>query len=149
MEAPTRRQEDSIAEGIGAIRAAGGRVTPAKRLLLEIFAANTGHLSVEALTDLVQVSNPEVASSTVYRIVEELEVVGIVEHSHAGKGPATYHLRAAAHGHLICHVCGIMIEAPPSFYGQLVAEAKHAFGFEVDPHHFAVLGTCEDCLVTD
>jgi Fur family ferric uptake transcriptional regulator len=136
----------TIDEGIDAIRSGGGRVTPAKRLLLELFAQNPGHLTVEELTEWVQTTNPEIASSTVYRIVEELERIGIVEHSHAGKGPATYHFRHAAHGHLVCHECGEMIEADPDLFVELVAEANKCYGFVVDPHHFAVLGSCRGCL---
>ncbi len=136
----------TIDEGIDAIRSGGGRVTPAKRLLLELFAQNPGHLTVEELTEWVQTTNPEIASSTVYRIVEELERIGIVEHSHAGKGPATYHFRHAAHGHLVCHECGEMIEADPDLFVELVAEANKRYGFVVDPHHFAVLGSCSRCL---
>ena len=134
-----------IAESIEAIRAGGGRATPTKRLLLELLATHPGHQSVEELTVLVQKTSPEVASSTVYRILEEFERVGVVEHNHAGKGPATYHLRAGAHGHLVCQQCGDMTEAAPELFEQLVKGAKQSHGFVVDPHHFAVLGTCERC----
>ena len=147
---PSNQTPDSstIDDGIEAIRAAGGRVTPTKRMLLELFATHPGHVSVEELTNWVQATSPEVASSTIYRIVEELETIGIVEHNHAGKGPATYHLRSTAHGHLVCHDCGTMIEAPPALYEQLVRDSKNQFDFLVDPHHFAVLGTCQDCQQT-
>jgi Fur family ferric uptake transcriptional regulator len=137
--------DDSVESGILAIRAAGGRVTPAKRLILELLATNRGHLSVEELTSMLQAASPEIAGSTVYRIIEELERAGLVEHSHQGKGPATYHLRSDAHGHLVCHTCGAMIEAPPTLYAELVSGAEKAYGFQVDPHHFAVLGTCRAC----
>jgi Fe2+ or Zn2+ uptake regulation protein len=134
-----------VEEALGAVRSAGGRATAAKRALLEILAANTGHLSAEEITELVQHQSPDVAPSTVYRILEELERIGVVEHSHSGKGPATYHLASEAHGHLVCQRCGSMIEAPPSLYSGLVQGAAERFGFEVDPHHFAVLGTCARC----
>lgn len=136
---------EQVDEGIDAIRSSGGRVTPTKRMVLEILATHPGHVSVDALTALVQETSPEVASSTIYRIVEEFERIGVVEHSHAGKGPATYHLRSATHGHLVCHHCGEMIEADPALYTQLVKEAKRRYDFLVDPHHFAVLGTCRRC----
>ena len=137
--------ESIIDEAFAAVRSNGGRATPAKRAVLEILAANPGHLSAEEITTLVQSSSPEIVPSTVYRILEELERLGVVEHSHAGKGPTTYHLRSAAHGHLVCEGCGVMIEVPPMLYRELVDGARSTWGFEVDPHHFAVLGTCSLC----
>ena len=134
-----------VEEALGAVRSAGGRATAAKRALLEILAANTGHLSAEEITELVQHQSPDVAPSTVYRILEELERIGVVEHSHAGKGPTSYHLAHDAHGHLVCERCGTTIEAPTALFDTLVHEAEASFGFAVDPHHFAVLGTCARC----
>ncbi len=145
MSVPRTDSEAIVEEGLSAIRSGGGRSTPAKRLLLEVLATNPGHQTAEELTIRVQRSSPDVAASTVYRILEELEKVGVVEHSHAGKGPATFHLRHEAHGHLVCQGCGAMIEAPPELFDELVAGARATWGFVVDPHHFAVLGRCADC----
>ena len=134
-----------LEEALAAIRSAGGRVTSTKRLLLEILSREEGHRTTDELTAAVQAESPDVAASTLYRILEELERSGLVEHSHAGKGPATYHLRSAAHGHLVCQVCGSMTEADLALFSALVAGADDEFGFAVDPHHFAVLGVCRSC----
>jgi Fur family ferric uptake transcriptional regulator len=145
MNMPEAEETDPIASGLAAVRAAGGRATATKRLLLEIMAADTTHRTADELTAHVQAESADVASSTIYRILEELERIGMVEHSHAGKGPATFHLRAAAHGHLVCQICGSMTEADPAIFEQLVAAAADHYGFAVDPHHFAVLGECSNC----
>jgi len=135
-----------IDAGIEAIRAAGGRVTTTKRLLLEVLATTPGHLSSDELASLVQGRNVEVAPSTIYRILDEFERLKLVEHSHSGTGPATYHLRSVAHGHLTCQRCGSMIEVSPRLFEDLVTGARQQHGFEVDPHHFAVLGVCAACI---
>ena len=130
---------------LDAIRSAGGRVTPTKRLLLEILTAEGGHRTTDELTVAVQTVSPDVAASTIYRILEELERIGLVEHNHAGKGPTTFHLRSAAHGHLVCQICGSMIVADPALFSELVSGAQESHDFAVDPHHFAVLGECASC----
>lgn len=145
---PMGRADDdaSLVEGaLATVRSAGGRVTPAKRTLLGILASNPTHLTAEQITALVQRTSPDVAPSTIYRILEELERIGVVEHSHAGKGPTSYHLAHDAHGHLVCERCGKTLEAPTSLFDSLVEQAAGTFGFTVDPHHFAVLGICADC----
>jgi Fur family ferric uptake transcriptional regulator len=137
-----------IEEALAAVRLAGGRVTPTKRALLGILASNPSHLNADQLTELVQRSSPDVAPSTIYRILEELERIGVVEHSHAGKGPTSYHLAHDAHGHLVCERCGTTIEAPTTLFDELVSQASVSYGFTVDPHHFAVLGICEACAAS-
>jgi Fur family ferric uptake transcriptional regulator len=62
-----------------------------------------------------------------------------------GHGPATYHLASSAHGHLVCEGCGKMIEASDELFVSLAQEAEARFGFIIDPHHFAILGRCNDC----
>ena len=148
MEQPPA-SEEVVEAALRSVRAAGGRATSAKRSLLEILATRPGHLSAEELTELVQQSSPDLAASTVYRILEELERIGVVEHNHAGKGPATFHLASEAHGHLVCQRCGTMLEAPPEIFDELVREASRRFDFQVDPHHFAVLGSCAGCRAGD
>ena len=124
-----RGATSTVEEALERIRSAGGRITPTKRLLLEILTADPTHRTTDELTAAVQAESPDVAASTTYRILEELERIGLVEHSHAGKGPATYHLRTAAHGHLVCQVCGTMTEADPSLFVELITEAAARYGF--------------------
>ncbi len=137
--------ESVIDQGLESIRSAGGRATPTKRLLLGVLVSYPGHRSTDELTALVQEQSPEVAASTIYRILEEFERIGLVEHNHTGTGPATYHLRSSAHGHLVCQGCGTTQEASPELFRELVEGAEATYGFIVDPHHFAVLGTCARC----
>lgn len=127
------------------VREHGGRITSSRRLLLEVLFASPAHRSAEEIAVKVQSKDPDVHLSTVYRNLDELEKLGIVQHTHVGHGPATYHLATIAHGHFVCGNCGAMFEAPPSLFESLAAEARQRYGFSVDAHHFAVLGRCADC----
>jgi Fur family ferric uptake transcriptional regulator len=130
------------------LRARGSRVTTPRRLLVESLVAAAGHRTAEELAAEVQARAPDVNISTIYRNLDELERFGIVVHAHLGHGPATYHLTPAAHGHLVCEVCGVTFEAPDELFRGLGRSAMTRFGFEIDPHHFAVLGRCAVCRVT-
>jgi Fur family transcriptional regulator, ferric uptake regulator len=72
----------------------------------------------------------------------------VIEHSHAGRGPVTYHLAGHDHGHLVCQRCGAIIEAEPELFQTLTTLSEQRHGFIVDAHHFAVLGTCATCVST-
>ncbi len=133
-------------EGVLAlVREHGGRITSSRRFLLEAIFESHGHSTVEELATKVQAKAPDVHLSTIYRNVEELEKLGVVVHSHLGHGPATYHLAEGAHSHFVCEVCGTTFEAPDALFRSLSKTAKAQFGFEINPHHFAILGRCRNC----
>jgi Fur family ferric uptake transcriptional regulator len=127
------------------LRERGGRVTSSRVLLLRALFDANGHRTAEELGAQVQTLAPEVHISTIYRNLDDLERLGVVVHAHLGHGPATYHLAAGAHGHFVCEECGAMIEAPDEIFGGLSRVAKARFDFDINPHHFAVLGRCSNC----
>jgi Fe2+ or Zn2+ uptake regulation protein len=127
------------------LREHGGRVTSSRRFLLRVLFEVDGHHTAEELATAVQVQAPDIHLSTIYRNLDELERLGVIVHSHLGHGPATYHLTAMSHGHFVCETCGNMIEAPDALFAGLAQNAETAFGFSIDPHHFAVLGVCAAC----
>jgi Fur family ferric uptake transcriptional regulator len=139
---PVREQAEPI---LGLLRARGGRVTTCRRTILETFLGIGGHVTAEVLTARVQASQPDVHESTVYRFLDELERLGVVDHVHLGHGPAVYHLASDAHHHLVCDRCGAVEEVPEAFFADLRTRLKSEFGFALEPRHFAVTGRCKAC----
>jgi Fur family transcriptional regulator, ferric uptake regulator len=135
----------SVENVLAFVRAQGGRATSSRRILLEVLFDADGHLSAEELTEAVQLRAPDVHLSTIYRNVEELQRLGVIAHSHLGHGPATYQLASLAHAHFICEECGATIEAPDELFLGLARTAKAKVGFTINPHHFAILGRCQNC----
>jgi Fe2+ or Zn2+ uptake regulation protein len=128
------------------VRAQGGRVTPAKRAVVEVLARSEGgHLTAEDLIAQVTAGSPATAASTIYRVLQQLEEIGAVEHVHPGRGPAFYHLREVGHAHLVCQDCGAITDVPDLLLDGLRADALDKYGFAVDTHHAAVLGRCRAC----
>jgi Fe2+ or Zn2+ uptake regulation protein len=139
----------SVDDVLALVRARGGRATSSRRILLEVLFEANDHLSAEELAEAVQARAPDVHLSTIYRNVEDLQRLGVVVHSHLGHGPATYQLASLAHAHFICEGCGAMIEASDDIFQGLAKAAKTRLGFSIDPHHFAILGRCADCLARE
>lgn len=137
---------DRLETVLDALRAAGGRVTSPRRAILEALIASAEHPTAEQLTAAVQRQQPDVNESTVYRFLDELERLGVVDHVHLGHGPAVYHFADDAHQHLVCEACGLVIEAPAGAFDGLRRRLRNDLGFEVDPRHFAVLGRCAGCV---
>ncbi|HET7718357.1 MAG TPA: transcriptional repressor, partial [Acidimicrobiales bacterium] len=127
---PVREQAEPI---LGLLRARGGRVTTCRRAILETFLGVGGHVTAEALTARVQASQPDVHESTVYRFLDELERLGVVDHVHLGHGPAVYHLASDAHHHLVCDRCGAVEEVPDALFAELRSRLQEGYGFKLEP----------------
>ena len=136
---------DAIEDVLALVRAQGGRATPARRLLLQALFESRDHRSAEELAAKVRSHAPDVHLSTVYRNLEELERLGVIDSTRLGEGPATYHLASAAHGHLVCEKCGSMTEVPDDMFRGLIYSARDEYGFAINPHRFAVTGLCANC----
>jgi Fur family ferric uptake transcriptional regulator len=136
---------EAIEDVLALVRRNGGRATPARRLLLNALFGSGEHRSAEELAAEVQLGAPDVHLSTIYRNLEELERLGVVDSTRLGGGPATYHLASAAHGHLVCEKCGSMTEVPDSMFTELVRTAYTDYQFTINPHRFAVTGRCASC----
>jgi Fur family ferric uptake transcriptional regulator len=127
------------------IRSRGGRLTTARRLLIEALFSAAHHHTAEELAAHVQEQAPDIHLSTVYRNLEELERLDVVSHVHLGHGPAVYHPATDSHRHLVCQGCGAVTEAPREAFESLVEELQARFGFAVDTRHFAAQGLCAGC----
>ncbi len=138
-------RREAVADVLALVRAHGGRATAARRLLLDALFTGPGHHSAEDLAAEVRARAPDVHLSTIYRNLEELERLGVIDSTRLGSGAATYHLASAAHGHLACEECGSVTEVPDSVFSDLARIADVGYGFAVNPHRFAVTGRCASC----
>ncbi len=127
------------------LRRRGYRLTPQRQLVLEA-VGELGHATPEEILVAVRRTASGVNISTVYRTLELLEELGLVQHAHLGHGASTYSVTSDDdHVHLVCRDCGGIEEAPPSVVGPVVAELAATRGFTVDVGHFAVFGRCRSC----
>jgi Fur family ferric uptake transcriptional regulator len=136
---------DRFEEVLRLLRSHGGRVTAARRAILRALIDHGPHPTAEQLTARVQARHPETHESTVYRFLDDLERLGVIDHVHLGHGPAVYHFADDTHHHLVCDSCGLVVEVPDRELDGLRRRLRSDFDFEMDPRHFAVPGRCGAC----
>lgn len=124
------------------------RRTAPRQAILEALLGWSGHITAEDLTAQVQRRFPSVNTSTVYRTLEVLEDLGIVDHVHLGHGPAVYHLADHEHQHLVCERCNKVEDLPLGKMQPFMRMLDGEFGFEVSDRHFAIVGRCKACRST-
>jgi Fe2+ or Zn2+ uptake regulation protein len=130
------------------LRASGGRVTSPRREVLHALIEHQGHPTAEELTAAVQARQPDVHGSTIYRFLETLEQLGIVDHVHLGHGPAVYHFVDDAHFHLVCRRCRRVVEVPDDSLDSLRRRFVRDFDFDIEARHFAMSGSCKGCAAS-
>lgn len=135
----------TVEDVLTGLRQRGGRATSARRLLLTTLFRDHRHRTAEELAEEVQTYSPNVNLSTIYRNLDELVRLGVVDRSHLGDGPAAYHLTSATHGHLLCEQCGTITEIPGALFHDVAETLAARYGFAAKPHRFSVMGRCAGC----
>ena len=127
------------------LRSRGYRLTPQRQLVLEA-VGELGHATPEDIATAVRRTASGVNISTVYRTLELLEGLGLVQHTHLGHGAPTYSVSTDDdHVHLVCRQCGDVQEADVDLLSDAVRRLAEERGFDLDVGHVALFGTCAAC----
>jgi Fur family ferric uptake transcriptional regulator len=129
------------------IQKRGLKRTAQRDLILEVFLRTEEHLSSEDLYRVVQIEDPTIGHTTVYRTLKLLADAGLAREVRFGDGRTHYehNYKHQHHDHMICSECGKIIE----FYSaeleaiQDAMAAKHRF--EVTQHLLRIIGICASC----
>jgi Fur family ferric uptake transcriptional regulator len=129
------------------LRARGLRWTPQRAVVVGVLASSDGHLTGAELVERCRAVDPATIPSTVYRTLDALEEMGLVQHGHGADGREEYHVRPAGeHGHRYCARCGRHWNIDPGSPAAAAISAAFApHGFTVDLSHVTVVGHCDDC----
>src|SRR6185436_16607741 len=129
------------------IQKRGLKRTAQRDLILEVFLRNEGHVSGEDLYQLVREKDATVGQTTVYRTLRLLTEAGLAREVRFGDGRAHYehNYKHQHHDHMICSVCGKIIE----FYSPELEAIQDAmavkYKFKLTEHLLRMIGICADC----
>jgi Fur family ferric uptake transcriptional regulator len=131
------------------IRRAGGRVTAARRTVLEALLANRDPVSAEQIADGLGGRFATTDPTSVYRNLEWLERQGVVRHVHLGHGPGLYALVGdVAREYLVCERCDRVTTLDASALDRARTAIRNAAGYEAHFDHFPIHGLCPDCAAS-
>ena len=125
----------------------GLKLTPQRRLILDIIHHSEGHLSAEEIIDYVQTKIPGVNKSTIYRTLELLEGLSCVFKSEINGRFIYHHAEEGHHHHLVCRSCGKSIDCAEEISAQLEETLYKKYGFKADLKHMVLSGLCRQCRI--
>lgn len=133
----------------------GHKLTPQRRLVLEVFLENeSDHLSAEETYNLARAKDREIGIATVYRTLDLLEEVGILQKSDFGDGRKRYEVSLEEqdehhHHHLVCLKCRQIQEVEEDLLNQLERLVEEEKGFLIVDHRVQFYGYCRQCRDKD
>ena len=125
----------------------GLKLTPQRRLILEVFLKQDGHPTPEDLYDLVKRADPSIGQATVYRTLKLLCQSGLAKEVHFGDGLTRYERKYGLkhHDHLICERCGKNLEVVDERIERLQQDLAAKHGYALTGHRMYLYGLCPDC----
>jgi Fur family transcriptional regulator, ferric uptake regulator len=129
------------------------KLTPQREATLRVLLENEeAHLSAEEIFMLVKQKAPDIGLATVYRTLDLLSELKIIEKLNFGDGVARYEFRSDDHPHhhhhLICLRCNRLFEIE-DLLDSLEAKVEREHNFKIVDHRVSFLGYCADCLRED
>ena len=134
------------------LREKGLKVTSQRLMELNILRTHWDeHLTVEEIYDLAKEERPEIGLATIYRTVQVLLELHVIEKVTFDDGFARYELNGEEtgsghrHHHAICTQCGKVYSLETDLLDTLEKQVFKSLGFEVTDHEVKLYGLCSAC----
>lgn len=134
------------------LKSKGLKVTSQRKLILEVLAKNPEqHLTAEEIHEFVKEQNPEIGLATVYRTIQLLSKLHLIEKLNLDDGLVRYEIsktnsKSHHHHHLICQKCGSVFMFEDDLLEQLENRIEDTLGFRVMDHEVKLYGYCKNCM---
>lgn len=131
------------------LRKVGLKVTlPRVKILALLEQSDTRHVSAEEIYRMLLEQGEEIGLATVYRVLTQFELAGLVQRHHFESGLSVFELnRGPHHDHLVCVNCGRVEEFCDETIEQRQREIAREKGFLIEDHALIIYGRCNkpDC----
>ncbi len=131
-----------------ALQQAGYRRGGARNAVVEALARHDCAVTALELDEELRQRKPAVGRASVYRTLEQLEELGLVQRLEVSRGVAGYERVSPGghhHHHMICHRCGRMEAFEDAELERAIARLSDRASFDVIEHDVALRGLCERC----
>lgn len=129
----------------------GRRRGGARRALLELLGGQECALTAVEIEDALRVGGAggrRVSRASVYRILDELEDLGLVQRVETGQAMVRYEPvreREHHHHHLVCDECGIVMPFSDPGLERAIETLSARVPLAVSEHEIVLHGACRDC----
>lgn len=131
----------------------GLKVTSQRISVLEVLASSQDkHLTAEEIYELVKECYPEIGLATVYRTIQLLLELDLINRINLNEGVVRYEINDTVseegkhhHHHLICLSCGKVMAFEQDLLDILEKKVEETKEFQIVNHELKFYGYCKDC----
>ena len=125
---------------------AGLRNTTQRTLILDIIRKGGDHLDADEVYRLAKKKKPRLSLSTVYRTLQKLKNLNLVEELHFDEAHHHYEIKSPPeHHHLVCLDCGKIVEFRYPLARQIKKNVPGAKDFLIISNEVRMAGYCGAC----
>lgn len=125
---------------------AGHKVTNARRVVVELILRRAGYFTAADIYEALGDVDPGIGRATVFRTLDLLYEMKLVEKAALADGSHRYLLSQASHyQHITCSHCGAVRDFDESTLNELFQQVAHLTRFRIRGHRLEVFGLCENC----
>ena len=120
----------------------------ARQAVIELLDSQTCALSAIEIEDALRGSDRPVGRASIYRILDELERLHLVQKIQVGQAMARYEpLRTGDghHHHLVCDNCGTVTPFTDPDLENAIKKLSRRVPMRVEEHEIVLHGACQDC----
>ena len=120
----------------------------ARQALLELLDAQTCALSAIEIEDALRATDRPVGRASIYRILDELERLHLIQKLQVGQTMARYEpIRTGDghHHHLVCDNCGTVTPFTDNALETAIEKLSRRVPMRVADHEIVLHGSCKDC----
>ncbi len=123
-------------------------MTAPRKAIVAIIVNSSRALDAVEIFDLGRVEHPRLGLVTVYRTLEKLDELGLVQRVHQPDGCNMYLRAPEGHEHLLlCKSCGQMEYFSGDDLSELIEQISQRSGYQVLEHWLQLFGLCGSCQV--
>ncbi len=143
---PASSSQERLARWRQALRGEGYRLTPARQAVLQVLAESQQALDATQIFDRARQRYAHLGLVTVYRTLETMLALGLVQRVHCPSQCARYVATEPGHQHLlVCRGCGRVWYFEGDDLDALMQAVAGESGFSIEEHWLQLIGLCEEC----
>jgi Fur family ferric uptake transcriptional regulator len=135
---------------LATLATAGYRRGGARNAVVELLDREHCALTAQEIDDRLRAQGRSVGRASVYRILELLSELRLLQRIDVGQGVARYERHQPDgdhHHHLVCDSCGRVAPFEDPQLEQAIERVSRSLSFAVDDHDVVLHGSCSDCRV--
>ena len=141
-------REDWVEHALETLQDAGFREGGARRAVVELLGEQDCALNALQIEDELHATGHAIGRASIYRALEQLESLHLVQRLEMGTGTASYErVRPTGehHHHLVCERCGAVVPFENRQLERAIASVSRSTSFDVSDHDVTLHGLCRTC----